>query len=329
MRAEWLADGTPREDLCPPRYRRTSRGFFIPWGIGRRDGELLPTQRVLDALPLLPSSGALAGWASAYVQGVSWLDGVDLGTPVPVPVHVGSDTGRSATQVRFVHDVLDEDEIRVVHGIRVTSPARTAFDAVRWARHLVDAVAVLDAMLRFTSLTRSQFDAELERRGGWRGIRQAREAAALADPAVLSIWESRLRVLYVCNAHLPPPLVNPWVFDPTWRLLGRPDLFDPAVAHAIEYDGEHHLDPAQRESDERRQRGFEAAGVVVTRVDRADFASRLSLVDRLRADRLAATCSPTCAQTRVVPAGSTTEIHSHRLPLRIRHLVGAVEPSVA
>ena len=324
-RTEWLAGGTRRDELCPPSFRRTSRGHFAPSNVGRVEGQLLTTQRILDAVPLLTPSGALGGWAAAFVQGVVWQDGLDRVGPIAVPVHVGDDTGRSASQVRFIHDVLDAAEILTCHNLRVTNLVRTAFDTIRWARDLGDAVAALDAILRFTALTRDALQVELDQRGGWRGIVQARNALAIADACVLSPWESRLRALYIVEACLPVPLVNPWVFDRSWNLLGRPDLLDRVLAHAIEYDGSYHDDPGQRLVDASRQEAMESAGVVMTRVDRDDFSSHRDLVHHLRCDRTRASGLPLSTRLRVVPADRMAELNGHVIPRHVREFLAATD----
>ena len=178
-RQEWLSFGIARDVLRPPLYRRTSRGYFVPMNAGRDHGALTTTQRVLDMSPLVPTTGALGGWAAAFVHGVDWLDGVDRLGEIKVPVHVGSVTGRSGTAARYILDELVEGEVEDRQGLRVTSVGRTAFDVVRWSHDLQDAVAALDAMLRFTSLTLDAYGIELSKRDRWRGVKQARAATEL------------------------------------------------------------------------------------------------------------------------------------------------------
>jgi hypothetical protein len=68
--ADLAAAGTTRDMTRGPRWRRTSRGYLVP-----TEAAPTTTQRILDITPLLPTSGALAGWAAAYVHGVKQLDG--------------------------------------------------------------------------------------------------------------------------------------------------------------------------------------------------------------------------------------------------------------
>ena len=123
-------------------WRRTSQGWFVA-----ADVQCTPTQRILEALPLVPPGGALAGWAAAYVLGVDLLDGLDPDTmePLPLPVHLGRDVGRAAHPgLRVVRERLPGAHRRLWHRLPVTTPLRTGFDGGRWAPDLVEAVVFLD-----------------------------------------------------------------------------------------------------------------------------------------------------------------------------------------
>src|SRR5688572_13350888 len=72
--AELLAAGVSPSALRGPTWRRTSRGFFVPAGL---PAPTSTTQRILDVAPLIPGTGALAGWAAAYALGGDLLDGLD------------------------------------------------------------------------------------------------------------------------------------------------------------------------------------------------------------------------------------------------------------
>ena len=95
------------------------------------------TQRILEAAPLVPPTGALSGWAAAYVLGVGVLDGLDPFTmeALPVTVSLGGQSGRrNPPGVVYARDRLPSSNRLVRHGITVTTPARTAFDGARWRR---------------------------------------------------------------------------------------------------------------------------------------------------------------------------------------------------
>ncbi len=62
--AELWQAGVTRGMTAGPGWRRTSRGFYAP----ATPALLTPTQRILDAVPLVPRRGAITGWAAAYAH---------------------------------------------------------------------------------------------------------------------------------------------------------------------------------------------------------------------------------------------------------------------
>jgi hypothetical protein len=279
--AELAAAGITRHMTRGPAWRRTNRGFFVP-------ADVVPTttQRILEAQPLLPVGGALAGWAAAYVLGADWLDGREPWSlqPLPLTVNLGRDLGRAdTTEVHYVREQLPAADRQVAHGTPVTSPERTAFDAARWASDVVEAVVFLDQIARTLDVDLTSVSARCDPPSSWAGVTQARRALALADPAAASPWESRLRMFYVGPAALPRPLVNRAIFAPDGRLLGVADLFDPEAGLVTEFDGQEHRQRRQHRADNLREEELEAANLVVCRVDSIDLRFRAALADRLQA----------------------------------------------
>ncbi len=276
-----LAAGIGRGALAGPHWLRPSRGQYRP-----RVAELTVTQRILDAAALLPAGGAIGGWAAAYVHGVLWLDGRDgwTGAEVPVLACVGAATHRlSLPGVRYTRARLPIDDVTVVAGVPVTTPLRTALDLTRRATTLEEAVVSLDALGAFRLLDRPAYLARLDDLGRQPGVRQARSAAALTDPAVRSPWESRLRMRYQLGAGLPRPEVNVPVFSLRGDLLGIPDLFDAEAGLVTEFDGAGHRARGQHHLDNHREERFEGHNLVVTRADSLDLRGvRAVLTGRLR-----------------------------------------------
>ena len=86
------------------------------------------------------------------------------------------------------NDALSHRETRMIHGISVTTPARTAFDlGRRYGRTL--AVIRVDALLQATDLKRSDVESLVDRHRGVRGVVQLREVLELVDDGA----ESRRR----------------------------------------------------------------------------------------------------------------------------------------
>lgn len=279
--AQLARAGITRDMTRSRAWRRTTRGRFVP-----ADTPVSPTPRILEAVPLIPAGGALAGWAAGYVLGADQLDGLDPHTmdPVPLAMHLGRDVGRAAHPgVRVVRERLPVADRQLWHGLPVTTPRRTVFDGARWAPDLVEAVVFLDQAAHALELDLRDLEAWCVPGTRWPGITQLRAALTLADTRSASPWESRLRVFYQCQAGLPRPLVNRPVFDVDENFLGTPDLFDPEAGLATEFDGKDHRKRRQHRSDNHREEKLEAVNLTVCRVDSLDLGQPAPLRVRLRA----------------------------------------------
>lgn len=279
--SELAAVGVTAEMTRSKRWRRSSRGFFVP-----ADTPYTATQRILDVSPLVPPGGAVAGWAAAYVLGVDLLDGRDPVTmaTLPVPIHLGRDVGRSAPSgVRFARERLPEAHRQVLHGLPLTSPMRTLFDGARWAGDLTEAVVFLDQVAHALELDLTQLQPWCVPGARWPGIKQLREALALADARAASTWESRLRVFYQLQAQLPRPVVNRPLFDLDGAFLGIPDMFDPEAGLVTEFDGKDHRERRRHQADNIREEKMEGTNLTVCRVDSLDMRQPVPLKERLQA----------------------------------------------
>lgn len=279
--ADLLALGVGRSTWRGRSWRTTSRGFFVP-----SDVPLTPAQRILEAVPLVPPLGALTGWASAYVHGVDYLDGLDPDAlePLPVPVCLSSTAGRrDLAGVTYHRDELDSAEITRVLGLPVTTPLRATVDGVSRADNLVEAVVFLDMAGHALELDLAALQAWCVARPGRRGVVQLREALRWCDPRSASPWETRLRMFYRQQAGLPRPETNVPVFDRDGRFLGVPDLLDEEAGLAVEFDGKDHRKRWQHREDNLREEGLEDLNLVVCRVDSLDLRYPVPLRERLRA----------------------------------------------
>ncbi|MFY9916130.1 MAG: hypothetical protein WAK18_15780 [Nocardioidaceae bacterium] len=185
-----------------PNWRRTSRGFYAP----AASGPLSPTQRILDAVPLVPPRGAISGWAAAYGSGVDDLDGLDARRMRPLPVVIVSpdDLGRrSPPGIAYVRAPLSLAERRPRCGIPLVCAPRAVFDAARMQSDLVECVAVVDAASHQGVVELNHLREYVDQHAGWTGVPRVRRALGLADCATRSTWESRLRVFAMLTARLP------------------------------------------------------------------------------------------------------------------------------
>lgn len=282
--AELAALGVSRDVTRGPRWRRVCRGYYTPVVAEPPT----PTQRILDIAPLIPFTGALTGWAAAYVHGVDQLDGLDPMSmaPLPITINLGRDLGRASTErIIYSRELLPQRARQIRHGLSVTTPPRTAFDGTRWASDLVEAVAFLDQVTHVFPLSTEAL-AVLSRPGGrWTGIDQFRRAVTLTDSAAANAWESRLRMFAMRQAGMPRLVVNQPVFDLDERFLGIPDLLDPEAGLVLEFDGQDHRKRRQHRSDNIREEELELVNLTVCRVDSLDLGQPAALQTRLRARR--------------------------------------------
>jgi hypothetical protein len=166
------------------------------------------------------------------------------------------------------HTVLAfDDELMVLDGIRISTPARTWLDLAR-ILPMDDLVAVGDQLVRrpraelenrtepWTTLP--ELTTMLKRHPKLKGIVKARAATELIRPGADSAPETFLR-LALSAAGLPEPELQ-------LRIVPE-DPYSPAAdlgyrrqQVAIQYDGGHHLTREQQSRDNRRDESFNAAG---------------------------------------------------------------------
>jgi hypothetical protein len=146
------------------------------------------------------------------------------------------------------------DVVRLRCGALVTTADRTAIDLARTLPR-IDVLPVLDAAIAAGACTPDSLAVELERHGGLRGVRQARELVPLADPAPESPQESRLR-LRCHDAGLPPPTLQLPVLDSRDRPCRWLDLAWEEAKVGLEYDGEEGHTGRQNLRADRRRHNF-------------------------------------------------------------------------
>jgi hypothetical protein len=243
-------------------------------------------QRLLDVVAVDPDHVVLGGWAAAYLQGVAYLDGgwghpAGGGTGEPVLVLVPPGKVINRPGIRTLRTTLDPDDVVEEHGIRCTSATRTAYDVLRLADDLSEAVVAGDCLLHSGITTVAAISAYDVSHPGGRGTRRLRAALPLLDAGAASPPETRLRLL--CKeAGLPPLLVNVPVFDRDGNFLGIVDLLEPFAGLGLEYDGAHHRELEQHTADNRREERLEANGLAIARVTSLDLADRRATISRIQ-----------------------------------------------
>ena len=266
--------GPTRKEARGPRWRRTSRGFFVPADLPEDD----PQQRTVEASVLLRPGEAVTGWAALHWLGGRWFGSSADPVPLVTQREVVPPPGVLVSQ-----EHLKRGEVVVVDGLPVTTPVRSVCFAMRHARDWRDGVVAIDMACYSDLVTVAEVAAYAARIGPWTGIPRCRKALAYADENSWSPQEVIMRLVWTIDAGYPRPLCNVPVFDRHGRHVGTPDLLDPVAGVVGEYDGSQHLLGPQRGRDVRREGEFRRLGlewVTMVASDRADdyvsFRSRLT-----------------------------------------------------
>ena len=146
---------------------------------------------------------------------------------------------------------LTREDVVELHGLRVTTPVRTAWDLGR-VRYTEPSISALDAMLRLGAFTKEELLAGVERFRGMRWVTTLRAMAPVADGRSESPGESVLRLRWI-ECQLPTPTPQLEVFRGE-SFLARLDLANLEIRFAAEYDGaEWHSSPEQQAHDRERR----------------------------------------------------------------------------
>jgi hypothetical protein len=221
------------------RYVALHKDVYVP-----RDTELTALLRAKACWLRSRGHGILAGYSASALHGAKWIDAA-------MPAAIIDANRRATAGVRIWEERIEEDEIAVVEGMRLTTPARTALDL---ARRLPSgrAVAAVDALVQATELKLADVDLLVDRYRGRRGMKAARAALALVDGGSQSPKETWLRLLLI-SAGFPPPRTqiavrNEWGWAEAYLDMGWEDIMV-----AAEYDGDQHRsDRRQYVKDIRR-----------------------------------------------------------------------------
>ena len=207
----------------------------------------------------------------------AWLHGIDVFAhaelAVPPPVETCALRWHTPTRLRGAdgrtRDLAPVD-IMLLHGIKVTTPLRTALDLGCHLRRR-EAMATLNAFARGHGVGAADLMAAIARFRGRRGVKQLRMLIPLVEARIESHRESWVW-LEIHDHGLPPPEPQHWIMVsgvPTYRL----DFAYPKARVCVEYDGEdfHDRTPEQRARDQDRRRWLREHGWTVIVVRLGDF----------------------------------------------------------
>lgn len=254
--------GSPAKARVLVQHRewwQVCRGAYAPWHHG--DG---PEVRLAALRRLLPPGVAVSHRSALWLLGLDVLGGhLDVTAPRGRSV-------RARAGLRTHIAQLGDEELCLLDGLLTVSAARAVVDVAR-SEALVEAVAVVDAVLRAGHATVPGLLASLDAAAGLRGVRTARAAVGHAEPRSESPQESRLRMQLVLGG-VPRPVAQHDVYGPSGH-VGRADLWLDGLV--LEFDGrEVHLEPGVFAQERRRQARLLELGLEVRRFTAADLFRR-------------------------------------------------------
>ena len=255
-------------------YRLRSRFVALHQDVYLARGTALtPVLRARAAWLRSRRRGVLAEFSAAALHGARWIDPAR-------PAAIIDTNRRTAAGVYVREERIDDDEVCVIDGMPVTTPARTALDLAR--RYPLDlAVAAIDALGQAVEFKPADIELLTDRYQGRRGVSRARAALELIDAGAQSPKETWLRLLLI-RAGLRAPQTqiavrNDWGFVEAYLDMGWED-----VKVAVEYDGDQHrTDRRQYVKDIRRLEMLERRGWIVVRVVAEDHP--VDILRRVRA----------------------------------------------
>ncbi len=279
-----------------PRWRKTSRGLYVPVDIERT-----PAQRLVEAAAVLRPDDALTGWAALHWQGAAWFEGLTGGgDPLAVPVvasrHLVPQQGFMVSQ-EFLHP----DEIMLLDGLPITTSVRSVTFEMRYADSLGDALVALDMACYSDLVSLAEVAAYVTALGPVTGIQQARDALAEGEENSWSPRETRMRGVWIRRAGLPRPLCNIPVFSLDGRHVGTPDLIGPDLGLVCEYNGSQHLSLAGASADLKKESAYRDLGLECVSMLASDWGDLDGFTQRLLAAKRRAECRTTPREWTLQP----------------------------
>ena len=206
------------------KFQPIYRNVYLPLGV-----ELTAETKAHAAW--LSTGATLAGLSAAAIYRTKWID-ADRPAEIVRP-------DRHHQPGMISHSwTLNDGEIWVRNGMRVTTPVRTAFDVGRCQRG-DDAIVLLDALLSATRLGPATVADFAATKRGQRGVRRLLAALELVDAGAESPQETKVRLVLVRGGFPPLQTQLPdlgYRLDMGWRKWKV----------AVEYDGRHHFADARQ-----------------------------------------------------------------------------------
>lgn len=235
-------------------YAAVYPGIYCPAGI-----ELTASQRARAAWLWSRRRGVVAGNSAAALLGAKWVS-------PSLDAELVHDNRKPPAGIVVHSDRLASHEVLTFGGIRVTTPARTAFDIGRRTTTRLLAVQRLDALAKVTDVKVADVEAVVAEHRGTRGLVRLRQILPLVDGGAESPQETRTRLALI-DAGLPRPQTQIRVCGDYGDFVARIDMGYDELRVGIEYDGpQHWTDPEQRARDIDRHAALLDLGWTIIRV---------------------------------------------------------------
>ena len=227
--------------------------------------------RAAAARLVLPEHAVVCDRSAAWLHGVDAFDPVSLDIPPDLEVvSIGGADRSVRAGVDGGKRALASDDVMELHGVRVTTPVRTAAD-LGTLRGRLGAFAAMSMLARGAGFEVVDLLRVVAGFAGRRGVRQLRELAPLIEPLCESMAEC-WTLLHILDAGLPRP-------RPQWEMWidgwgpARLDFVWRFVKVCVEYDGEEfHDDDEAKARDRRRRECLRSMGWTVIVVRKDDLA---------------------------------------------------------
>lgn len=267
-RQQWVRAGASARMFIDGRLVRLARGVYV-----EADLDTVGAARRLAST--LPENGVVGGWLAAAVQGVRDAAPHMPGAPSELAVCylTRHDHKRPPGFRPLRSDVLPE-EVEVVDGLRVTTPARTAYDMARFSTNTTEAVALLDLFAWVGNprpLLRADLEAVVQRHPKSRGNPRVRLASRLMTARSRSVAESRIRMRWVLECGIDPSSILVNAMLQVGAARAELDLVDVSSGLVGEYDGPLHGEPEQRSRDAHKDAIVDQVGLIMQRYNKPEL----------------------------------------------------------
>ncbi|KUI22908.1 hypothetical protein AU193_09790 [Mycobacterium sp. GA-1285] len=254
--SEALSTGAISERAMRRLYAPLYPNVYVP-----RDVPVAADQRAQAAWLWSKRRGILAGLSAAAVLGAKWIEATESAELI-------HDNRRPPRKLVVRTESVLPDELTTMNGMRLTTPARTAFDLGRHLESRTVAVQRLDALANATGLEHVDVEAVMAAHAGARGIPRLRRVLPLVDGGAESPQETVARLALI-DAGLPAPQTQVRVFDGFGQVIARIDMAYEDFKVGIEYDGpQHWTDPRVRQRDIDKQFELTELRWLIIRVSR-------------------------------------------------------------